>query len=420
MAEYSKHQRFIIAVDDDAIILNVLINHLKRFLPEDITLIALDNAASALEACQQIIAAESELVLIISDYLMYPMKGSDLLIQVSQIIPKCKKIMLTGQADVKAVADVINNTGLFHFIEKPWYPKDLELTILEAVHAYDNERRLEAQEKELRILNEDLQNLVNVRTAELEQKNQELLEGLEYAKLIQNAFVPSLEVLNPEIKSTYLYESPLKVISGDFHWVHKTESYGYILQGDCTGHGLAGALLSVLVIDIAKSYLLSQNDDINIEAAAQEIIIGLKSKVHVDKLEFLESVGVDFCILKIDFKTNQVQYANFNSNIVILDKEEIKIISKSKGFFRMIAHESEVETGTFDAHQKRIILFSDGLLDLMGGQNNKRLKWVGLEKWILEPHFFEKGPNYLSDKIKEFLAGQEQIDDITLLSLYCE
>ncbi len=420
MADYSKHQRFIIAVDDDAIILNVLINHLKRFLPEDITLIALDNAASALEACQQIIAAESELVLIISDYLMYPMKGSDLLIQVSQIIPKCKKIMLTGQADVKAVADVINNTGLFHFIEKPWYPKDLELTILEAVHAYDNERRLEAQEKELRILNEDLQNLVNVRTAELEQKNQELLEGLEYAKLIQNAFVPSLEVLNPEIKSTYLYESPLKVISGDFHWVHKTETYGYILQGDCTGHGLAGALLSVLVIDIAKSYLLSQNDDINIEAAAQEIIIGLKSKVHVDKLEFLESVGVDFCILKIDFKTNQVQYANFNSNIVILDKEEIKIISKSKGFFRMIAHESEVETGTFDAHQKRIILFSDGLLDLMGGQNNKRLKWVGLEKWILEPHFFEKGPNYLSDKIKEFLAGQEQIDDITLLSLYCE
>ncbi len=420
MAEYSKHQRFIIAVDDDAIILNVLINHLKRFLPEDITLIAVDNAAGALEACHQIIAAESELVLIISDYLMYPMKGSDLLIQVSQIIPKCKKIMLTGQADVKAVADVINNTGLFHFIEKPWYPKDLELTILEAVHAYDNERRLEAQEKELRILNEDLQNLVNVRTAELEQKNQELLEGLEYAKLIQNAFVPSLEVLNPEIKSTYLYESPLKVISGDFHWVHKTESYGYILQGDCTGHGLAGALLSVLVIDIAKSYLLSQNDDINIEAAAQEIIIGLKSKVHVDKREFLESVGVDFCILKIDFKTNQVQYANFNSNIVVLDKDHVTILSKSKGFFRMIAHESEVETGTFDAHQKRIVLFSDGLLDLMGGHNNKRLKWVGLEKWILEPHFFEKGPNYLCDKIREFLAGQEQIDDITLLSLYCE
>jgi serine phosphatase RsbU (regulator of sigma subunit)/CheY-like chemotaxis protein len=420
MSEFSKYQRYIIAVDDDAIILNVLINHLKRFLPEDITLIALDNAASALEACHGMVAAESELVLIISDYLMYPMKGSDLLIQVSQIIPKCKKIMLTGQADVKAVADVINNTGLFHFIEKPWYPKDLELTILEAIHAYDNERRLEAQEKELRLLNEDLQNLVNVRTAELAQKNRELLEGLEYAKLIQSAFVPSLEVLSPEIKSTYLYESPLKVISGDFHWVHKTQHYGYILQGDCTGHGLAGALLSVLVIDIAKSYLLSQSDNIDIEAAAQEIIIGLKSKVHIDKLEFLESVGVDFCILKIEFSTNDVQYANFNSNIVLLQNQETEIISKSKGFFRMIAHESEVEIGHFNATNKRIILFSDGLLDLMGGQNNKRIKWVGIEKWILEPGFFDKGPDYLSEKIKNYLGAHEQIDDITLLSLYCE
>ncbi len=420
MSEFSKYQRYIIAVDDDAIILNVLINHLKRFLPEDITLIALDNAASALDACHGMVAAESELVLIISDYLMYPMKGSDLLIQVSQIIPKCKKIMLTGQADVKAVADVINNTGLFHFIEKPWYPKDLELTILEAIHAYDNERRLEAQEKELRLLNEDLQNLVNLRTAELAQKNRELLEGLEYAKLIQSAFVPSLEVLSPEIKSTYLYESPLKVISGDFHWVHKTQHYGYILQGDCTGHGLAGALLSVLVIDIAKSYLLSQSDNIDIEAAAQEIIIGLKSKVHIDKLEFLESVGVDFCILKIEFSTNDVQYANFNSNIVLLQNQETEIISKSKGFFRMIAHESEVEIGHFNATNKRIILFSDGLLDLMGGQNNKRIKWVGIEKWILEPGFFDKGPDYLSEKIKNYLGAHEQIDDITLLSLYCE
>ena len=214
---YIKQNRYMIAVDDDMIILNVLINHLKRFLPKDIELVALDNAESALTECSKIIEAEAELVLIISDYLMYPMKGSDLLIQVSQIAPKCKKIMLTGQADVKAVAEVINNTGLFHFIEKPWYPKDLELTILEAIHAYDNERRLESQENELRKLNEDLQELVNQRTAELEQKNIEMLQGLEYAKLIQGAFVPALEVMKPEFSELFLYESPLKVISGDFY-----------------------------------------------------------------------------------------------------------------------------------------------------------------------------------------------------------
>jgi serine phosphatase RsbU (regulator of sigma subunit) len=409
----------MIAVDDDTIILNVLINHLKRFLPSDVNLIAVDNPQSALEECQNIINAEAELVLIISDYLMYPMKGSDLLIQVSSIAPKCKKIMLTGQADVKAVAEVINNTGLFHFIEKPWYPKDLELTILEAIHAYDNERRLESQEAELRALNEDLQNQVTIRTAELNQKNLELMQGLEYAKLIQSAFVPSLDQLKPEILETYLYESPLKVISGDFHWVHRNENIAFLIQGDCTGHGLAGALLSVLVIDVAKTYILTHQNNLDVVSTTKEIIYGLQNKVTQEKAEILESIGVDFCILKLDLTTKEIQYANFNSNIAVENNGEYELISKSKGFFRMLNIEEEIPHGTIQCAGKKIMLFSDGLVDIMGGENKKRLKWSGLKNWIEEPDFFEKGPAYLSEKIKQFCVQEEQIDDITLLSLQC-
>jgi len=416
---YIKYNRYMIAVDDDMIILNVLINHLKRFLPKDIELVALDNAESALIECNKIMEAEAELVLIISDYLMYPMKGSDLLIQVSQITPKCKKIMLTGQVDVKAVAEVINNTGLFHFIEKPWYPKDLELTILEAIHAYDNERRLESQEMELRKLNEDLQDLVNQRTAELEQKNVEMMQGLEYAKLIQGAFVPALEVLQPDFSGLYLYESPLKVISGDFHWVHKTEHFAYIMQGDCTGHGLAGALLSVLVIDIAKSYIVQRNDQVDVVETSKEIIHELRNKVPIEKVEILESVGVDFCFLKVNLETKEIHYANFNSNIVIMQDSELKIISKSKGFFRMLQYEGDIENGIIDGKNHRVIMFSDGLVDLMGGTMNKRLKFSGVENWLKEDHFFDKGPQYLSEKIKSYLGSHEQIDDITLLSFQC-
>jgi serine phosphatase RsbU (regulator of sigma subunit) len=417
MSTYPKNNRYMIAVDDDTIILNVLINHLKRFLPNDIELIAVDNPQAALEECNNIIDSEAELVLIISDYLMYPMKGSDLLIQISNIAPKCKKIMLTGQADVKAVAEVINNTGLFHFIEKPWYPKDLELTILEAIHAYDTERRLESQEAELRALNEDLQNQVQIRTAELGQKNLELMQGLEYAKLIQSAFVPSLDQLHPEIQETYLYESPLKVISGDFHWVHRHEKEAFLIQGDCTGHGLAGALLSVLVIDIAKTYILAHQENLDVTIAAKEIIRGLKNKVTLDKADILESIGVDFCVLKINLDSKEIHYANFNSNIALECNRELEVISKSKGFFRMLEYDQEIENGVLSAAGKRVILFSDGLVDIMGGENNKRLKWSGLKAWLTEENFFENGPNYLSQKIKEFIGTQEQIDDITILSL---
>mgnify|MGYP001450532063 FL=1 len=55
----------------------------------------------------------------------------------------------------------------------------------------------------------------------------------------------------------------------------------------------------------------------------------------------------------------------------------------------------------------------------MGGDNKKRLKWNGLKNWMEEPDFFDKGPEYLSEKIRMFCGLEEQIDDITLLSLQC-
>ena len=263
----------------------------------------------------------------------------------------------------------------------------MELTILEAIHAYDTERRLESQEAELRALNEDLQNQVQIRTAELGQKNLELMQGLEYAKLIQSAFVPSLDQLKPEIRETYLYESPLKVISGDFHWVHRHEKEAFLIQGDCTGHGLAGALLSVLVIDIAKTYILAHQENLDVTIAAKEIIRGLKNKVTLDKADILESIGVDFCVLKINLDSKEIHYANFNSNIALECNRELEVISKSKGFFRMLEYDQEIENGVLSAAGKRIILFSDGLVDIMGGENNKRLKWSGLKAWLTEENF---------------------------------
>jgi serine phosphatase RsbU (regulator of sigma subunit) len=66
-----------------------------------------------------------------------------------------------------------------------------------------------------------------------------------------------------------------------------------------------------------------------------------------------------------------------------------------------------------------VVLFSDGLVDLMGGPNNKRLKMSGVEQWVKEESFFQKGPQHLSAKIKEYLGPHDQIDDITLLSFQC-
>ncbi len=182
---------------------------------------------------------------------------------------------------------------------------------------------------------------------------------------------------------------------------------------------MAGALLSVLVIDVAKTYILTHQNNLDVVATTKEIIRGLQNKVTQEKVEILESIGVDFCVLKINLNSKEIHYANFNSNIVIESNGEFEIISKSKGFFRMLNIEQEIPNGIIQCEGKKIILFSDGLVDIMGGDNKKRLKWNGLKNWMEEPDFFDKGPEYLSEKIKLFCGLEEQIDDITLLSLQC-
>jgi serine phosphatase RsbU (regulator of sigma subunit) len=158
---------------------------------------------------------------------------------------------------------------------------------------------------------------------------------------------------------------------------------------------------------------------VDVVAASKEIIKELRNKVPIEKVEILESVGVDFCFLKINLSNKEIQYANFNSNIIVMRGEEFIPVSKSKGFFRMLQFEGDIENGVLQAQGLRVVLFSDGLVDLMGGPNNKRLKMSGVEQWVKEESFFQKGPQHLSAKIKEYLGPHDQIDDITLLSFQC-
>ena len=180
-------QRYIILVDDEAIILSVLSLHVKSFLPKGIELLTANSGESALEKLTPLLQEGGELICVISDYMMYPMRGSELLGHLEVLSPASKKIMLTGQADLQAVSEVLSKARLFRYIEKPWEPKDLELTVLEAIRMYDNETELAKRTQELEILHKELEQKVIDRTAELNQKNEELRQGLQYARFVHSS-----------------------------------------------------------------------------------------------------------------------------------------------------------------------------------------------------------------------------------------
>jgi PAS domain S-box-containing protein len=149
----------IICVDDEQTILDSLeIDLLKAF--EDKYLIeTAQSGAEALELLSELLAEQYEVPVVISDQIMPNMKGDELLRSVYAISPNSLKIMLTGQADLEAVANAINYAKLYRYIPKPWQSEDLKLTVTEAIYRYFQDKQLAEKQIELQEMNQELAKL---------------------------------------------------------------------------------------------------------------------------------------------------------------------------------------------------------------------------------------------------------------------
>ncbi len=149
----------IICVDDEPTILDSLeIDLLKAF--EDKYLIeTAQSGEEALELLSELLAEQYEVPLVISDHIMPNMKGDELLRSVHAISPNTLKIMLTGQADLEAVANAINYAKLYRYIPKPWQSDDLKLTVTEAIYRYFQDKQLAEKQVELQDMNQELAKL---------------------------------------------------------------------------------------------------------------------------------------------------------------------------------------------------------------------------------------------------------------------
>ncbi|OCQ94322.1 hybrid sensor histidine kinase/response regulator [Oscillatoriales cyanobacterium USR001] len=157
----------IICVDDEPIILESLKIELKKALAEEYTIETTETGADALELLVELIEEGCEVPLVISDYFIPDIKGDELLRQIHNISPKTLKILLTGQADLQAVSNAIKYAQLYRYIAKPWQTEDLILTVREAIRSYYQDKQLTEQNIKLQQLNEELESLIEQRTAQL-------------------------------------------------------------------------------------------------------------------------------------------------------------------------------------------------------------------------------------------------------------
>ncbi len=180
----------VICVDDEPTVLESLKIELKRTLGENCLIETAEGGEEALELVAELQQQQAPIALVLADYIMPGLKGDELLRRIHDRSPHTLNIMLSGQADLEAVSQAIRYARLYRFITKPWNPKDLSLTVSEAINSYLQTRQLDRKTAELHQANQNLEQLsqqlqhvnehleqqVQERTAQLQQQMQELKE----------------------------------------------------------------------------------------------------------------------------------------------------------------------------------------------------------------------------------------------------
>jgi len=149
----------ILCVDDEKFILESLKEQLVFNLKGEFSIETAESGLDALEILAELTEENQEVGVIISDYIMPGMKGDELLATIHQKSPKTLKILLTGQADLRAVGETVNKANLYRYLTKPWEANDLALTVKEALLSFTQNQQLTQQNEQLIIGNKKLARL---------------------------------------------------------------------------------------------------------------------------------------------------------------------------------------------------------------------------------------------------------------------
>lgn len=254
---------------------------------------------------------------------------------------------------------------------------------------------------------------------ELEHKNEEITSSILYAKRIQNALLPSSSFYSNLIPNLNVFYYPKDIVAGDFYWVKRIrigeDIWKFVAVADCTGHGVPGAMMSVLCMNALNesSRLLEDADPAELLTRVSSY---LRDYLLTDGMEL--SDGMDISVACYNSEKQILRFCGANNPLWILNEGEIQVIPPTK---RPVG-KSESSLA-FELHEmnyrenQRILLFSDGCIDQFGEKSGKKLKTPGLKKLVIDQ--YDSNPqNHLQNieqGLMKWMGKEEQLDDICMM-----
>jgi serine phosphatase RsbU (regulator of sigma subunit) len=246
----------------------------------------------------------------------------------------------------------------------------------------------------------------------------EHMSSLRYASMIQRALLPDTSFLTGILKDHFIFYLPRDYVSGDFYYAYQNAGYTIIAAGDCTGHGVPGALLTILGISFLNEIL-----QVRVVPRANRILNRMREKImdaldqRGDDSEQKDSIDIAICVYE-PFRS-VLQYSGANRPLVMIRDDELKEIRPDK----MPLGVAPLEESSFTNHRIEVqegdsfYMFSDGFPDQFGEVSNKKFKYSNFRDLLLTISGWDmnRQKEHLENTFNEWKGNSMQVDDVLVL-----
>jgi serine phosphatase RsbU (regulator of sigma subunit) len=274
--------------------------------------------------------------------------------------------------------------------------------------------------KTKRLLREKEETLLQLemKRAELELKNKNVTDSLNYAQRIQEALLPSEQYFKGFFKESFILYKPKDIVSGDFYWMGENKGKIFIVAADCTGHGVPGALMSMIGHELLDKII---NVD-NIAEPSKVLDIMSKGLEKIFSREknvgLIIRDGMDIGICAVDRENRKIHFAGAFFPLYIIRDNRLISLEGDKYTLGWTVEGKSYTTKEMDLLDDDILyLFSDGYVDQFGGSENKKFMYRRFRYLLMTIYKFpvEDQKAILEENIKTWMGNTPQIDDILVI-----
>ncbi|MBN2484747.1 MAG: response regulator [Bacteroidales bacterium] len=350
--------------------------------------------------------------LIILDVIMPEMNGIDAakILRNNHATQHIPIIMLSATESLKSAYEV----GANDFISKPFNQYELLIKVRSALNLVEKIKEANAGKKidEEKLAEYDQLKLETIK------KQEDSKFDLKYSARIQRSILPRAEQMAEILDEYFILNLPRNIVSGDFYWIGRHNNMKVVAAIDCTGHEIAGALMTMAgmaflndILGGNKSYTPGQ-----VLAELRKMVMNLLR--HTGE-EGEASDGMDVSIAMIDNANSKLYFAGANNPIYIVQNNQLIQLKGDRmpiGVnlnFQREFEDSEIGINEGDS----VYLFSDGYADQFGGPGNKKFRYKQFQDLLLEIHqkpLFEQ-KEILQRTFLGWKGNYPQIDDVLVI-----